>query len=346
MKSLHLIGLAVAALSCASFAGAQEAADAGAKLRAYVALPSQKPQELIINRSDGNDKFYYTQKGTDQELEVPVASCKALFFIQTPAELANALNTYREGDLSAARKQFAAVKNKYANFGGLPGSPLTVAAVNEISCCVRQMDWDGVKKLTANPPTGMTTSDEARVAVARLMADIITAPGPGKTDDQKKAIAQLLKDKKLGKSINTELYGWLRYALARAYAAQLPTDATAIPEDKLKDAEAAIDNYCQCVVSTHGAADELPVDSMVRAMSLLWGMPGVAEYTKKADAPLTAAKWASAPANFRDAVAMANLLKTVYAPELQNELVEKLVPYFYNTAKDKEKKADTAKEAK
>ncbi len=343
MKSLHLIGLAVAALSCASFAGAQEAADAGAKLRAYVLLPStSKPQELVINRSDGNDKFYFTQKGTDQELEVPVSSCKALFYIQTPAELAAALNTYRESDLAAARKQFAAVKAKYANFAGLPGSPVTIAAVNEISCAVRMQDWEGVHKLAANPPANMTANDAARVAVAALVADIVA--NPTKVDDNKKAIVELLKDKKVGKGINTELYGWLRYALARSYAAKLPTDGSAIPADQLKDAESAIDNFCQCVVSTHGAAAELPTDAMVRAMNLLWGMPDVADYTKKADKPCTKAQWAAAPANFRDAVAMAHLLKTVYAPELQNELVEKLVPYFYNTAPDR--KADTAKEAK
>lgn len=342
MKSLHLIGLAVAALSCASVAGAQEAADAGAKLRAYVQLPSQKPQELVINRSDGNDKFYFTQKGTDQELEVPVSSCKALFYIQTPAELAAALNTYRESDLAAARKQFAAVKAKYANFGGLPGSPVTIAAVNEISCAVRMLDWEGVKKLTSNPPANMTANDAARVAVAALVADIVT--NPTKVDDNKKAIVELLKDKKVGKGINTELYGWLRYALACSYAAKLPTDGSAIPADQLKDAESAIDNFCQCVVSTHGAANELPTDAMVRAMNLLWGMPDVADYTKKADKPCTKAQWAAAPANFRDAVAMAHLLKTVYAPELQNELVEKLVPYFYNTAPDR--KADAPKEAK
>lgn len=341
MKSLHIIGLAVAALSCASVAGAQEAADAGAKLRAYVQLPSQKAQELVLTRSDGNDKFYYMQKGTDQEMEVPVSSCKALFYIQTPVELANALNTYRESDLAAARKQFAAVKSKYAAYAGLPGSPVTIAAVNEISCAVRMQDWDAVTKLTANPPANMPVTDAARVETAALVAKIVT--GTMKLDDSKKAIAELLKDKKLGKNINTELYGWLRYALARAYAAELPTDGSPIPADKVKDADNAIDNYCQCVVSTHGAADELPVDAMVRAMNLLWGMPEVADYTKKADAPLTAAKWAGAPANFRDAVAMAHLLKTVYAPELQNELVEKLVPYFYNTGKDK--KAD-AKEAK
>lgn len=339
MKSLHLIGLAVAALSCASVAGAQEAAaDAGAKLRAYVQLPSQKPQELIINRSDGNDKFYFTQKGTDQELEVPVASCKGLFYIQTPPELSAALNSYRESDLAAARKQFAAVKNKYAHCAGLPGSPVTIAAVNEISCAVRMMDWEGVKKLTANPPANMTPADAARVQAA-----VIIGNDGASLDDQKKAISELLKDKKLGKSVTTELYGWLRYALARAYAAQIPADAQSIPADKLKDAEAAIDNYCQCAVSTHGAADELPTDAMVRAMTLLWAMPDVADYTKKADKPCTKAQWASAPANFRDAVAMANLLKTVYAPEMQNELVEKLVPYFYNTGKDKKDEAKAAK---
>lgn len=342
MKALHIIGLAVAAFSCASVAGAQEAADAGAKLRAYVQLPQQKPQELIINRSDGNDKFYYTPKGTDQEMEVPVASCKGLFYLQTAPELAAALNAYRESDLAAARKQFAAIKNKYAHYAGLPGNPVTAAAVNEISCAVRLMDWEGVKKLVATPPANMTAADAARVQAAAIMGNI--SDDPASLEEQKKAITELLKDKKVGKGVTTELYGWLRYALARAYAAQIPAEAqAAIPADKLKDAESAIDNYCQCVVSTHGAADELPVDAMVRAMTLLWAMPEVADYTKKADKPCTKAQWGSAPANFRDAVAMANLLKTVYAPELQNELADKIAPYFYNSTKDKAEDAKAAK---
>lgn len=339
MKSLHLMGLAVAALSCVSFAGAQEAAEAaGVKLTAYVQLPQQKKPEILeINRSDGNDKFYYMQKGTDQEMEMAVSSCKALFYIQTPVDLANALNTFREGDLEAARKQLAAVKAKYANFAGLPGSPYTIAAVHEISCAVRLQDWDSVATLTANPPANMLATETARVATAALVAQIASGKMP--LDEAKKAITELLKDKKNGKNINSELYGWLRYALARAYAAKLPTDGSPIPEDQLKDAESAIDNYCQCVVSTHGVADELPVDAMVRAMNLLWGMPGVADYIKKADAPLNKTTWAAAPANFRDAVAMAHLLKTVYAPELKNELADKLAPYFYNSAKDRKKEA-------
>lgn len=339
MKALNIIGLAVAALSCVQVVSAQEQA-AAAKLKAIVQLPNaKKPVEMAIERSDGKDKFYFLQKGTDQQMEAPVASCKP-FVIQTPTELANALNTYRQGDLAPARKQMASVRKKYADYAGLPGSPTTISALYEISCAVRLQDWGSLKELVKNFPSPDTlgAGEAARLKVASVMANISDDAKKGKA--QVKAIEELLKDKKTVKTMNSQVYGWLQYALGRAYSAGLPTDGT-LSDEQAKDADLAIDHFCQCVASIHGSEAELPVDAMVRSMNLLYAMPGVKEFKNtKARRPMTKNMWATAPCNFRDAVAMANLLKTVYAPEMSNSLADELAPYFYNTGKDKNKEAE------
>lgn len=335
MNKLHLIGMSAALVTSLAAASGQEAAADAAKLRAYVQLPSQKPQELLLDSSNGADKFYYLQKGTDQQMEMNVASCR-LFYIQTPADLAQALSTFREGNLPAARKQLAAVKTKYARYAGLPGSPVTIAAINEITAAVRMQDWAEVTKLIAAfpSPEGLTAADQARLKAAEIIA--ATDDTPDSLDKQKQAIAALLKDKKLGRHISSELYAWLRYALARAYAAQIPAaEQNAIPAEKVKAASDAVDNYAQCAIGTHGIAPELPADAMGRAVALLAAMPGVADYMKKADAGnMTKAVWSAAPPAFRDAAAMASLLKNVYAVEgtALPPIVETMAGYYFNSA--------------
>ena len=350
MKARNIIGLAVAALTFVPAAVAQDAAGdkpASPKLKAVVLMPnSKKLQELEIERSDGKDNFFYIEKSTVTEMQMPVASCKP-FVLQTPADLAAAVNSFREGDIAAARKKCAAVKTKYANYAGLPGSPVTIAGITEINCAVRMQDWAALKTLVAEFPSAdaLTGADAMCLKVAAIMADI--SDSPKSLDTQKAAIEELLKDKKAAKAINSEMYGWLRYALARANAAKLTEEDLngTIPEDKVKFADAAIDNFCQCVAATHGIAPELPVDSLKRAMTILYAMPGVKDY--KPATPMTKQTWANAPANFKDAVAMANLLKLVYAPDEKIELADKLAPFYYNTGKDKPKKdAAPAEEGK
>lgn len=346
MKALNIIGLAVAALSCAPVASAQdEAKPAAAKIKAIVQMPAEKkPTELTIERAEGKDSFIYMQKGTDQEMQMPLASCRP-FVIQTPADLSVALNTFREGDLAAARKQMASLKKKYAAYAGLPGSPTTVAALTELSCAVRLQDWEAAKSLAASFPAADSLEGVSamRLQVAGIMGNI--SDSPKSLETQKAAIEELLKDKKAAKAVNSELYGWLRYALGRAYAAQMTEEELqgGIPEAKVKAANEAVDNLCQCVASIHGSQTELPVDALNRSMAILAAMPAAKAYKAPAANEMTKQAWASAPADFKDAVAIANLLKTVYAPGEPNELADKLAPLFYNTGKDKPKTEDAAK---
>lgn len=345
MKLLNIIGFAAAVLSCVPFVGAQEAGDK-AKVRAYVHLPKQKnPTLLELDSASGKNKFrFIVPRSGDQKMEATVGSC-SLFLIQTPADLAEGMNEYREGDLSACRKRMAHCRKKYEHYLGLPGNPAAIAALYELKAAVRQMDWAAAGALAGSFPAddpAMSAYDVATARVAAVMGGIAQNGG------DLAAVEALLADKNLLKSVNAEVYGWLCYAKARALEAKVPADQIkgGLSGDAVKTASQAVDAYCQCVVSHHSIATELPKDALRRALPMLWAMPGVREYSKRVHTPVDAKGWNGAPADFRDAVAMAQLMKTVYDPETKNELVDSLARLHYNTAKDRKKDKKAAGPAK
>lgn len=327
MKLFNIIGLALAAFCCVQVTEAQQASKKSAKLTAVVQLPGQqKPAIMELQRGDDQGNFYYLQRGTDQMMQARAASC-AMFFIQTPADMGAALHDFYAGDLEDARKRFASVKKKYADYAGLPGSPCTMSALHELTCAVRLMDVAAVKTLADSipGPKAITGANEARVAAAKVVGMITDTPESLQAITD--ASAAVLKEH--GSNVDTEAYGWMRYAMGRASAA-----AAATAEDKTKAASQAVDYYCQAVMSMHGAHKHMPADALNRAIDLLWAQPGVQDYAGKVTAPLDKAAWNAAPADFRDAVAMAHYYKTMYSgvgtPSPQ---VDKLAPYFFNALK-------------
>ena len=328
MKSLKYMGFALAAASCMQFAAAQQPA----KLSAYVQVPGGNPALLELERSDGNGSFFYLQKGTDQLMQTKASACK-LFYIQTPAEMANALRDYYGGDYADARKQFASIKKKYASFAGLPGSPCTLSALYELTCAVRMLDVAAAKTLVDSFPgaSALTGADAARLEAAKVFALIDDKPESFATI--KAGVEEIVKTH--GRNLDSESNGWLRYALARAAASMVPAEQVqaTIAEDKVKAASAAVDFYCQAVMSMHGAQKTLPMDALNRAMTMLWAMPGVQDYAAKVGSPITKPGWNAAPADFRDAVAMAHYLKTIYPSETPNALADKLDAYYFNAKK-------------
>lgn len=330
MKSLKYVGFALAAFTGVQFAAAQE----GAKLKAYAALPGAGAAQVEMVRSDGNGSFFYMQKGTDQLMSAKASTLK-MFYIQTPADMANALRDYYGGDYAAARKDFAKVKKKYAAFAGLPGSPCTMAALHELTCAVRMADVAAAKSLSAELPGAsvLTGSDAARLAAAKVVGMINDQPDSFAAT--KEAVEGVMKT--YNRNLDSESNGWLRYALARAAAAQVPAEQlqTTIAEDKVKAASVAVDFYCQSAMSMHGAQKTLPLDALNRAMSLLWAMPGVKEYAAQAPKPMDKLGWQKAPADFREAVAMARYIKTMFG--VPNELADQLDVYYFNAKKGAKK---------
>ena len=321
MKLFKYIGLALAACSCLQFASAQQAA----KLKAYVQVPGGKATQMELERGDGKGSFFYLVKGTDQLMTASAASCK-LFYIITPAEMGNALRDYYGGETADARKQFAAIKKKYAAYAGLPGSPGTMAALYELVCAARMLDIPAVKTLSASIPGEKVLNpvEKGQVEAAKVLA--LVDDTPESFAAIQKAVVALTKT--AGVRLDSEAYGWTRYALGRAAAATM-----AVANDKTKSANAAIDFYCQAAMSMHGAQKELPADAIKRAMNLLWNMPDVQAYAPKAPKPMDKKEWFKAPANFRDAVAMAHYYTTIYATETPDPLATQLDAYYFNQLK-------------
>ncbi len=327
-------GLILAALSCVQLAEAQQAAKQSPKLKAFVQLATGGPAQIELERGDGNGNFFYMQKGTDQLMQAKATSCK-MFYIQTPADMANALRDYYGGDMPAARKDFASIKKKYASYAGLPGSPCTMAALYELTCAVRMLDIPAVKALSASLPgeSALAGSDAARLAAAKVVGMITD-----KADSFpaiKAAVVEITKTH--GKNLDSECYGWLRYALARGAASVVPAEQlqSSIAKEMVEPASVAVDFYCQSIMSMHGAQKGMPADALNRAISLLWAMPGVKDYAAKMTPPLDKQRWNAAPADFRDAVTTARYAKMVYpdAAAIPGSLVDKLDTYYFNAKK-------------
>ncbi len=344
MKSLNMLALGLAALTAAPMvAEAQEAPKT--KLQAYVMIGKGAARVPVVNAT-GKDKFIFIHE--DQQMQMDVAKCN-MFKLITPADFAEAMNAYRAGDLADARKKLGGVKAKYAEYVGLPGNPATEAALVELDCALRQLDWAGAKGLVDGfaHPDYLGDADKATLAVAKVLGNISDAPGG--LEPQKEAVAALLKSE-TGKKLSLADYGRLRYALARAYEAEVPAEQLAgtVAPEQAPDLIKAVDNYCQAAVSTHGAAMEIPLDAMQRALRILWAQPGVKEYAAGGK-EMDKARWGAAPVNFKDAAALAHLLKQVYTADAaaalpQKALIDEVAQYYYNAEKDKAPAAEEAKE--
>lgn len=337
MKTRNIIGFAIAALA-GSFQLAPAQQPGAVKLTAVVQAPGQKLGTVELVGADG-DNYQYKQKGTDTILAQPVAACK-VFYIMTPADLASALTDYRSNELAAARKGLAACRTKYVAFGNLPGNPATTAALAELNCAVRQMDWGALNALTGTFPgaTKLTSADKLRYQAAKVMAGVKDDAASLAT--LKTEVEDLIKSK--AKAMDTETYAWLRYALGRVYASKVPAaelEGEITPEHRA-DASKAVDNFCQCVVGVHGNIWPMQEDALIRSLHILAAMPGVPQHVAKAGKVLSSKAWSDLPADYRDAVAMAHLMKNVYDMGGKDPLIDKLAESFYNTAKDRAASAD------
>ncbi len=329
-----MLALGLATLAAAPMvAEAQEAPKT--KMQAYVMIGKGAARVPVVNAT-GKDKFIFIHN--DQQMQMDVAKCN-MFKLITPAEFGDAINTYRAGNLAEARKQFGAIKSKYAEYVGLPGNPSTEAALLELDCALRQLDWAGAKALVDgfSHPEYLDEQDKGTLAVAKLLSTITDTPG--ELEARKEAVATLLKSD-TGKKLSLVDYGRLRYVLARAYEAQVPAEQLngTVTAEQASELIKAVDNYCQAALSTHGATMEIPLDAMQRALRLLWAQPGVKEYA--AGGEVDAARWKNAPVNFKDAAVLAFLLKNVYTTDgaatlSQKALVDEVAKYYYNAEKDK-----------
>lgn len=330
MKLRNIIVVGLAAL--AGFAGAQQPAAQQGLVAIVQVSEKSKPTKVLVKGAAGKDTFKYFDRSREEDVQRKTTGLK-LFFLQTPVDMAEAERAFTARDLSAARTQLAAVKKKYNGYLGLDRNPAERAAVLELECAAAQLDFAGLKSLVSSFPHAdwLSAEDKGKYMAASILAKSGTGAAVADVD----AEVQKLMGSGVGKTLNGICYGWLKYAQAYATAAAIPAAEIdgSISEGNAATAHKAIDLYCQAASSSHGAAMELPVDAMKRAQALLWAMPGVKEYAAKA-IPMDKKKWDGAPANFRDAVALAYIVKNIYGTT--TPAIDAAAKLFFNTQAGKE----------
>ncbi len=330
MKLRHLIVVGLAAL--AGFAGAQQPAKQQGLVAVVQVSDKSKPTKLLVKSAAGKDTFVYFDRGTEQDVQRKTSGLK-LFFLQTPADLAEAERALTSRDFASARTQLAAVKSKYQSYLGLDRNPAERAAVLELECAVRQLDLAALKTLVSSFPHAdwLSAEDKGKYMAASILAKAGAGAGAPEVEEEVKK----LMGSAIGKTLNGDCYGWVQYAIGYSTAAAITAEELSgtVAEANLAAANKAIDAYCQAGISSHGGDMELPIDAMTRAQALLWAMPGVKEYAARG-AAMDAAKWNGAPGNFRDAVALAYLLKNVFGTG--GETIDAAAKFFFNTQAGKE----------
>lgn len=328
LRNIFVVGLA----ALAGLSQAQEPAKQEGLVAVVQVSDKSKPGKLKVKSASGKDKFVYYDAGSEQDVQRDASKMK-LFFLLTPEDMVEAERALSAGDLSEAATKLAAVKEKYKGYLGLNRNPAERAALLEIECAVRRLDFNGLKVMAGGFPHAewLSDMDKRKVMSARILAKGCTGAPLAEVEAD---IQALLSDAKTAPMVNGDCYGWLMFAKAHATAAAITADELAgtISEGNLATANAAIDLYCQAGASSHGRAMELPVEAMTRAQALLWAMPGVKDYAAKG--AMDAGKWGSAPANFRDAVALAYMLKNIFGAS--NETIETAAKLYFNTQAGKE----------
>ncbi len=274
-------------------------------------------------------EFLWLDEGADAPVSMKVKDFK-FFFIETPKDLAEALRDYSADDLDA-RKQLSKVRAKYAAFAGLPGNPATFAGLMEVSCAARAMDWKALDRAVGEFPSPrfLDAAGREKLAAARVLSKV--SDDPATAAARQKEVEEVLKAAVDPTKASSEVYTWLKYALGRALASNIPASELqkGISSDNVPLAGQAIDAYCEAVAAAHGRYMEIPIDAMHRAFRILWAMPGVKDFAAKAG-KLDKKSWNAAPYNFRDAVVMAYLLRNVYASELKDEAITKAAEFYVN----------------
>lgn len=338
MKVIQTIALGLTGLvATVSSAQAQEAK--APTLDVVVQFGNKKPAKLTLDKAPTKNKFIYTDKLSEQQMEGSISQTKT-FMIQSPADLVAAMRNYRAGKIEAAAKRLAAVKAKYKDFVGLPGNPTHEAALTELMCNVRLANWAGLKANLASFPSAATLEDHQKplVLVCKFLAVEDAAAA-----SQLEAIDALMEKKAAVDKFDLSVYGLLRLAQARGLAAQVPAgelEAGTLSTESAAIATKAADYFCEAAMAQRGANPEIMHYAMVRAAKLLWAMPGVQEYVGKLDGAkaCTDSQWKSAPANFKDAAALAKFASGVFTVENEDPAIIEMAGYYTNINKGEEAK--------
>jgi len=334
MKAIHTIVYTLIGLTTLSNLNAQDTSSAN-QLNAVVQFGRGRPVILPIEKVGANNKFFF--KNDEQLVMEGLLENTLSFQWQTPVGMSKALLSYHSGDMPSARTEMARVKKRYQAYQSFKMNPASQAALYELRAAIRLLDWPAVKQLVANFPglKSVEKIDQNFIEVAAILGNI--SDKPAQSAAQIKAIKAIYDNKSKSKGLTLNVYGMLRYAEARAIAAQISADQFTrreVNDNLVADCSKAVDLYCQAAMAQRGKNIEFLSDSLHRASILLSIMPGVRDYTVSLGSTpvMNSQNWSAGSVNFRDAANIAFVLRKVLDYKVKDRALDRINATFYNPA--------------
>lgn len=242
------------------------------RLRARAAAPAIKngrPTDIYILSANGPMVQFVESRESQEVLQQMASAFKTLYIFETD-DFVDAKVAMENRKYQDARNKFHALVNKYASTLSIKDSLSARAAVYELECAMRMMDWAGVKGLLAKFPvrgSNLSPSAQDDLEVAKIMALIPDKDWNG----VKSRAASFLATKKNATRLQQAR---MKYALgAAAMVAQ--------------DWNKALDYFAEALVLLHGSDEELASACVVRSLDSYLHMPDVAKFLE--DSAVTAA---------------------------------------------------------
>lgn len=254
--------MVLAGLSTLVPAMAQNAADPP-RLRARVANPAIKngrPTDIFILSANGPMVQFVETRVSQDILQQAASAFRTLYIFETD-DFVDAKVAMENRKYQDARNKFHALIGKYAATLPIKDSLSARAAVNELECAMRMMDWAGVKGLVSRFPVraaNLSPSAQNDLEVAKIMALI-----PDRNwNEVKTQASSFLATKKNATRLQQAR---MKYALGAASLAS-------------RDPNKALDYFAEALVLLHGSDENLGSASITRSLDAYLRMPDVAQF--------------------------------------------------------------------
>lgn len=233
------------------------------RLRARVSsqgIKNGRPTDIFILSANGPTVQFVETRESQEILQQMASAFKTLYIFETD-DFVDAKVAMENRKYHDARNKFHALVNKYASTLSIKDSLSARAAVYELECAMRMMDWAGVKGLVAKFPvkaSNLSPSAQDDLEIARIMALIPDKDWNG----LKSRASSFLATKKNATRLQQAR---MKYALgAAAMVAQ--------------DWNKALDYFAEALVLLHGSDEELASACVVRSLDAYMHLPDVAKF--------------------------------------------------------------------
>lgn len=301
--------MVLAGLSTLAPAMAQDASSAP-RLRARAAssaIKGGRPTDIYVLSANGPTVQFVETRESQDVLQQPASAFKTLYIFETDdfmdAKVAMENRRYQE-----ARNKFHALTGRYASTMSIKDSLSARAAVHELECAMRMMDWAGVKNLVAKFPvrnSNLSPAAQNDLEIAKIMALI-----PDRNWNGLKTQASAFLATR--KSATRLQQARMKYALG---ASSLAT----------KDWNKALDYFAEALVLLHGSDENLGSASIIRSLDAYTHLPEVAKFLAEpsvtaavearklnADALIPDMQMKARPQNVREAAALYRLHELMF----------------------------------